>query len=324
MKLMFLLPLVAFITSAMATSSCTKSEGETPKAEVRSEVLLGDPFIMLYDGVYYAYGTHAEDGIEVYTSTDLKEWKRPATAYQGLALHKADVWGDRWFWAPEVYHVNGKFYMYFSAEEHICVAIADSPLGPFKQVVQKPIIENEKCIDNSLFIDEDGKAYLSFVRFNDGNNVWIAELNSDLSTIKTETMHKCINVSQPWEEVWPRVNEGQQVVKHNGVYYMTYSANSYESPFYGVGYATASNPLGSWTKFAQNPILQKPSGLVGVGHSALFTDKEGNLRIVFHAHFNDKNIHPRGMYIGNVSFKASGSGTDVMVVDPSYITPHLK
>jgi beta-xylosidase len=309
----------------MAISSCSKSgDNVKPVVEVKSQVSLGDPFILLYEGTYYAYGTNAADGIEVYTSTDLKTWERPKTAYQGLALHKADVWGEKWFWAPEVYHVNGKFYMYFSAEEHICVAVSDSPLGPFKQVEQKPMIEDEKCIDNSLFIDDNGKAYLSFVRFNDGNNVWIAELTDDLLSVKTETMHKCISVSQPWEEVWPRVNEGPYILKHKGIYYMTYSANSYESQFYGVGVATASNLMGDWTKYSKNPILQKPTGLVGVGHSALFTDKEGNLRIVFHAHFNNNNIHPRGMYVGSVRFEPTNGGDDIMVVDPSYITPVLK
>ena len=131
---------------------------------------------------------HASGGIEVYTSTNLKEWK-----LQGLALNKDDVWADRKFWAPEIYKVNGKFYMYYSADEHICVATSDSPLGPFKQTEQKPMILDEKCIDNSLFIDDNGKPYLFFVRFNDGNNVWVAELESDLTTIKKETMHPCIH-----------------------------------------------------------------------------------------------------------------------------------
>ena len=148
-----------------------------------------------------------------------------------MALQKKDVWADRWFWAPEVYEVNGKFYMYYSADEHICVATADSPAGPFTQSKKEPQIADEKCIDNSLFIDDDGTPYLFFDRFNDGLNIWVAELEKDLMTIKKETMHPCIHVSQAWEEVWPRVNEGPFVVKHNGIYYMTYSANSYESPF---------------------------------------------------------------------------------------------
>jgi len=283
-------------------------------------VLLGDPFILLHKGTYYAYGTAAKDGIEVFTSDDLLTWRRPANR---LALKKGDVWGTRWFWAPEVYAVNGKFYMYYTADEHICVAVSDSPLGPFKQEVKKPILADEKCIDNSLFIDDDGKPYLLFDRFNDGLNVWIAELEDDLMTIKAGTMRSCIHVSQKWEEVWPRVNEGPFIRKHKGVYYMTYSGNSYESQAYGIGYATATTPMGPWTKYTGNPILQKPGDLVGVGHSATFTDKEGNLRIVFHSHQNKSTIHPRRMHISTVTFQKKGD-KDVMVIDDNYMSPTLE
>src|SRR5690606_3172737 len=141
--------------------------------------------------------------------------------------------------APEVYAINGKFYMYYSANEHICVAISESPLGPFRQEVKQPMLEGEKAIDNSLFIDKDGKPYLFFDRFNDGLNIWVAELEPDLQTMKPNTMRPCIHVSQQWETIWPRVNEGAFVIEHEGTYYLTYSANSYESPFYGIGFATA-------------------------------------------------------------------------------------
>src|SRR5690606_19950217 len=104
--------------------------------------------------------------------------------------------------------------MYYSADEHICVATSDSPLGPFTQEVKQPIISDEKCIDNTLFIDGDGKAYTYFDRINDCLHIWVAELEDDLKTIKTSTLTKCINVTQAWEEVWPRVNEGAFVVKH--------------------------------------------------------------------------------------------------------------
>ena len=62
---------------------------------------------------------------------------------------------------------------------------------------------------------------------------------------------------------------GSYILKHNGIYYMTYSANSYESPFYGVGCATATDIMGEWAKYDENPLLQNPGGLVGVGHSAI-------------------------------------------------------
>ena len=113
---------------------------DIPEVKAMGEsVPLGDPFILLHDGVYYAYGTHAADGIEVYTSKDLKRWKR-----HGLALNKEDVWADSRFWAPEIYEIHGKFYMYYTADEHICVAISDSPVGPFRQKEKKPMIADEK------------------------------------------------------------------------------------------------------------------------------------------------------------------------------------
>ena len=309
-----------FFTSNSCSLKSTNESNVNSEQEHVSPVLFGDPFIMLYDGLYYAYGTNAANGIQVYTSDDLLTWKIPE---RDLALSKDDVWADRWFWAPEVYHVNGKFYMYYSADEHICVATSDSPLGPFRQKNKKPMIEGEKCIDNSLFIDDDGKAYLFFDRFNDGLNIWVAELEEDLLDIKKESMEKCINVSQEWEEVWPRVNEGGFVIKHNNVYYMTYSANSYESPFYGIGVATATDVKGPWTKYDKNPIYQKVGGLAGIGHSAMFTDKEGNLRIVFHSHNSSENIHPRIMHISKVTFRDQG-GKNIMVIDPEFITPTLK
>ena len=212
--------------------------------------------------------------------------------------------------------------MYYSAEEHMCVAVSDSPLGPFKQTVQKPMLEGEKTIDNSLFIDDDGKPYLFFDRFNDGLNIWVAELEDDLMTLKNETMHQCIHVSQPWEEVWPRVNEGSFVVKHKGVYYMTYSANSYESPFYGIGCATATDIMGEWTKYSNNPLLQKPGELVGVGHSSMFKNKQGEWNIVFHAHQSKEKIHPRNMFISGVNFENTNS-IDKLFIDSNYITPIL-
>ncbi len=312
----FFFPLLGLM-SCQSCSSEYKNVDEIIVEDVEMKVTLGDPFILLHDGTYYAYGTSSDNGIEVYTSDDLKTWK-----YKTLALNKKDVWADRWFWAPEVYAVNGKFYMYYSADEHICVAVANSPEGPFKQEKQEPMIADEQCIDNSLFIDDDGKPYLLFDRFNDGLNIWIAELEADLITIKTETLHKCINVSQAWEEVWPRVNEGPFITKHNGLYYMTYSANSYESPFYGIGCATATDLMGTWTKYPENPLLQKNGDLVGVGHSAMFTDKAGQLRIVYHAHKDKNNIHPRAMYIGTVSFEKV-DGVDRMRISKEYITPKL-
>ena len=179
------------------------------------------------------------------------------------------------------------------------------------------MIEDEKSIDNTLFIDQDNRAYMFFDRFNDGLNIWMAEMQDDLLSIKSETMRPCIHVSQEWEEIWPRVNEGSFVIRDGDRYYMIYSANSYESPCYGIGYATTDSLFEPWEKYPENPILQMPGDLVGVGHGALFRDKEGVLRIVFHAHKSKTSIHPREMYISTVQIE-----NGVMSVDENYMIPH--
>ena len=79
---------------------------------------VADPFILYESGTYYLYGTGAANGIAVYVSNDLHSW----SGKTDLALHKKDSYGEKWFWAPEVYHVGDKYYMYYSAQERICVA----------------------------------------------------------------------------------------------------------------------------------------------------------------------------------------------------------
>lgn len=270
------------------------------KQKPDQSVSFGDPFIMLHDNVYYAYGTNDDNGIAVYTSGDLETWVKSPE----LALHKKDSWANRWFWAPEVYYIKekNKFFMYYSADEHICVATSDSPLGPFVQDKKKPMLKS-KGIDNSLFIDEDGKAYLYFVRFTNGNVIWVAELENDLKTIRKGTIKLCFEVTEPWEKSMGKVVEGPSIIKHNNMYYLMYSANDYQSHDYGVGYATSSSPMGPWKKYEKNPILQKPEPtLVGTGHGAPFIDKKGQYKYVYHAHRSTKEIHPRSMYISDITF----------------------
>ena len=278
----------------LTTSLIALAEGEV------SQVPLADPYILLEDGKYYAYGTHDASGIRCYSSDDLRTWKD-----EGQALNKANTTEQQWFWAPEVYHKNGHYIMYFSANEHLFAATADSPKGPFKQVgsyQMEKLIGDEKCIDSHVFFDDNGKAYVFFVRFTDGNCIWQAELEDDYITPKEGTMRKCFAVSQSWENKMGRVNEGPNVLKVGKRYYLTYSGNDYRSQDYGVGYATTSNiASGTWTKYTGNPILCRFDDLVGTGHHSLFYDKEGILRIVFHAHESTEKVGNRLMYIGTVN-----------------------
>ena len=277
-------------------------------------VPIADPFILLHNDIYYAYGTKSPDGIEVFTSRDLKKWKSA-----GHALHKKDVWGEKWFWAPEVYKVGDRFLMFYSGDEHVCVAWSDSPLGPFVQKKKRPMME-ERAIDHTLILEEDGTPRIFLDRFKKGvSSIWTAKLTDDFESIRQKTFHYCIGPDQPWELKHQRIVEGSAVLKHNGKYYLTYSGNGYPSVYYGIGYAVAEKPEGPWKKYEGNPIFQLPGDLKGVGHHAFFKDREGKLRVAFHAHFSDRKVHPRQMYITTAEFV-----DDKLVISPDYLVPELE
>lgn len=279
-------------------------------------VPLADPFILLHDNTYYAYGTRSRNGIVVYVSNDLKEWHEG-----GLALHKKDSFGEKWFWAPEVYYQDGKFYMYYTAEQRICVATSDSPIGPFKQTEKAPMIPDRHIIDNTLFIDDDGTPYLLYVVIHKGFSIYVAELEKDLVTIKPNSATLCIRPKQRWEKMEGKVNEGPSVIKHNNTYYLLYSGNGYTSQKYGIGYATAPSIRGPWVKSKNNPILQLPGELVGTGHGSPFYDKRGRLHYVFHAHYSHEKVHPRCMYITRAAIKRI-DGEERFTINSNYHTPH--
>ena len=277
------------------------------------QIYLADPTIFLNEGTYYLYGTKGDNTIEgegflVYTSQDLKTWKGPAGINGGFALKKGDAFGTKGFWAPQVFKYDSKYYMAYTANEHIAIATSESPLGPFvndKKALEAPV----KQIDPFIFFD-DGKAYLFHVRLQNGNRIFVAEMTSDLKQIKTETLTECITAEKGWENTqnvdWP-VSEGPTVIKKDNLYYLLYSANDFRNPDYAVGYATSESPLGPWIKSKTNPIISKENlGLNGTGHGDLFLDKNGMLNYVLHTHLSDSVVAPRKTALVKVNLNAEG------------------
>ncbi len=292
----------------------------------QGQLMLADPYVLEDDGWYYIYGTHAEDGIVVYRSRDLQTWSdRCGNAKNHLALHKDDVWGERWFWAPEVYKVGDRYIMTYSAEEHICYAESDSPCGPFVQRVKRPYMSEEKGIDSHIFF-EDGKAYIFWVRFEGPYGIWVAELTPDLSTLKLETAHLILEPQRDtWEHVQAHVSEGPAIIKHKGKFYLTYSCNDYQSQDYAVGFAVADNVMGPYKRYDGNPILHRHAGYVGTGHHTLLPTRKG-LYMVYHAHYNGEKIHPRQTLISPVKFirdRKAGKGMYRLEVSEEVIIPKV-
>ena len=283
-----------------------------------SSLLLADPTIFFHRGVYYLYGTlnnSAIGGFKVYTSTDQKKWED-----RGYVLKKGEAFGTTGFWAPQVFAYNEKFYMAYTASEHIAIAEADSPLGPFRQVVQQPLDPEVRMIDPFVYFDPSGKIYLYHVRLQKGNRIFVAELNKELTSIDNSTLVECISASLPWEDTqnagW-KVAEGPTVLKHRGVYYMVYSANDFRNPDYAIGYATATSPTGPWIKSNNNPIIdRKNMGWNGTGHGDLFADKKGKMWYVFHVHNSDAKVAPRRTAITGIKFKNQKREPAKLVAQP--------
>lgn len=272
--------------------------GQTQKEIIQ----LADPTIFCDNGTYYLYGTGRPDGFPVYTSTDLHNWQ----LYKRNALLKGESYGTAGFWAPQVFKHSGKYYMAYTANEHIAIAESDSPLGPFTQKVHQPISEQGRQIDPFVFKDKDGTLYLYHVRLENGNRIFVARLNATLNGIDEATATECIHAEGGWENTaaakWP-VSEGPTVIRRGALYYLFYSANDFRNIDYAVGYAVASSPAGPWTKFSGNPILSRANtGRNGTGHGDIFKAKNGELYYVFHTHHSNDKVGARTTAIIRLSF----------------------
>ena len=109
----------------------------------------------------------------MYSSTDAVNW----THHGGLLSLTDFPWANRNAWAPELQERDGKFYWYLPMQKaatnsmSIGVAVGDSPLGPFRDALGKPLIDNTTAnhsafdIDPTVFVDDDGQAYIYWGSF---------------------------------------------------------------------------------------------------------------------------------------------------------------
>lgn len=329
-KLLGLLSL-GFALLVLNSSSCKKDQSETLTPSSRFDTIktysnplgeisnIGDPYILQYDNKYYMYATSAGDGFYVWTSENLSDWEM-----KGYALNKnaeGNKWGSGDFWAPEVKCYKGKFYMTYSARTDknllkIRIAVSDSPLGPFINW-SAPFYDSDEFsyIDANLMIDGD-KVYMYHVKdcsvnVIDGKHtsqIYVAELDPRLKQF-ANTPKLITTPDQTWEGAnndW-RWNEGPYAMKHDNLYYMFYSANVYSSSDYSIGYATASSPMGPWTKYAGNPVLKKDLsiGVSGPGHNCVTSSPDGKeMFIVYHTHtFPQNPSGNRNVCIDRMSFE---------------------
>ena len=299
--------LCCLLLMAWAASASFSVEPKDATAEITytnpvgpQPIHMGDPFAFFANGKYYLIGTtNPSEGFQIFESTNLTNWQP-----KGWAWKKAEnSWATDAFWAPEICAYQGKYYMTFSgmtAAKRLLMGllVSDTPEGPYKELHTPWFDYGYSAIDGHIFVDEDGSPYLFFSRngTQDGYGygvIYGTPLAKDLSKPAAEPV-LILEASQPWERVdWEhnRCNEGPTVIKHNGKYYMTYSANHTEYPHYGVGYAVADKPLGPWVKAKENPILasQLDLGVSAPGHNSIVRSPDGTeFFLVYHTHADPK------------------------------------
>ncbi|KAH8165192.1 glycosyl hydrolase family 43 [Xylaria polymorpha] len=238
-----------------------------------------DPDTEFYDGKYWVFPTSSylyeqQTYLDAFSSSDLINWEK----HPNILTTKDVSWANRAVWAPAPIFRNGKYYIYFGANDiqegepeagvigGIGVGIADKPEGPYVDAIGKPLIgdyhNGAQPIDQDVFIDDDGQAYIFYGGHSHCN---IAKLNDDMISIGQ------FDDGTSFKEITPDgYVEGSQMVKRNGKYYLFWSEGGWTGPNYSVSYAISDSILGPFPKVAkilqQDPEVAKGSGHNGVLH----------------------------------------------------------
>jgi len=321
-------------------------------APEKTQIMLADPTVARFDGKYYLLGTEnaaisATPGVPasgraifpMYVSDDLTNWKLAATPLgDGRLLAKDEAFGKQHFWAPQLVARDGKYYLAYTSDFHMGLAVADRPEGPFRPYVEYPR-QPGQMIDPFVLQDDDGKVYIFYSCCNVKGTA-VCELSPDLRRFVGEPV-RCVCNDQPWEHLplepkyeeinrkynygeWQRfccgvgVTEGPTVIKRHGKYVLFYSANDFRSPDYCVGVAVADHPKGPWKKLQDAAVIsRKVTGLGGSGHGDVFFDGDGAMWYVFHAHNSDIRVSPRRTGIIRLNETLGADGSPRYAADPS-------
>lgn len=225
-----------------------------------------DPAPFVYGDRLYMFTGHDEDDATyfkmkdwmLYSTEDMVNW-----TYLGTPISTATFdWayqGDR-AWAAQAVERDGKWYWYVCLTEAatnadaLAVAVADHPQGPYKDAIGGPLATGWSFIDPTVFIDNDGSAYL----FWGNKGCWYGKLGKDMVSFENGYKEvpgfrdpKCfgpesmkMNWSKGHEEMMVGYEEGPWVSRRGDIYYITYPAGGVPEH---MAYSTAPSIDGPWT-----------------------------------------------------------------------------
>jgi beta-xylosidase len=280
-KLFFILSLLVSLTAYAQTSQKPETSG--------NPVFPGwyaDPEGIIFGKQYWIYPTYSapynkQVFLDAFSSPDLIRWTKHSRIIDTTRVK----WAKRAMWAPSVIEKNGKYFLFFGANDiqsdkeygGIGVAIADKPECPFKDHLGKPLIDKfhngAQPIDQFVFKDKD-QYYLIYGGWRHCN---IARLNENFSGFIP------FEDGTTFKEITPEnYVEGPFMFVRNGKYYFMWSEGGWTGPDYSVAYAIADSPLGPFKRVAK--ILQQdPKIATGAGHhSILHPGSDDKWFIVYH------------------------------------------
>jgi len=215
------------------------------------------------------------------------------------------------FWAPEIAHRDGRFYLYYSVGlghlgHQLRVAVSDRPEGPFRDSGH-PLIEpgvTPFAIDAHPFQSPDGRWHLFFaVDLLDGDrpgtSLVVAPLDDPLRI--PSDFHVIARANHDWQ-IYERDRpmphygaglfqwhtlEGPFVVPHEEKLYLLYSGGNFQNETYGVDFLVADSVYGSWTDtndgVAARVLRTVPGKVIGPGHNSVAKGPGGVEYVVYHA-----------------------------------------
>ena len=246
-----------------------------------------DPAPMVYNGICYLYTTHDEDVTvrnfftmndwRCYCTTDMVNW----TDLGSPLSYKEFSWArDNSSWAGQCIPRNGKFYFYVPINRQrggnaIGVSVSDSPTGPFSDPIGKPLLVGNGYIDPTVFIDDDGQAYLYW-----GNpNLYYVKLNKDMISYSGEIVKVPLTTEsfgvRTKDDRPTQYEEGPWLYKRKGLYYLIFAAGPISEH---ISYSTGPSATGPWTF---RSIIMPTQGRAFTNHPGV-CDYKGNTYFFYH------------------------------------------
>lgn len=281
--------LAAFL---MIMSLSVLSSADSTYTKKTSEIGIRDPFVLVYDGKYYMYGTGlASEGYGCVVSEDLENWSDRIRVF----AKDGSFDGDGNYWAPECHLYNGNFYLFATYHSKVTgfrgvgIFRSDSPTGPFSLISNGHITPHTRdCIDGTLYIDPEGQPWMVYVNEWTSNENGVgtmaaAKMSSDLTEFISEPVELFAADGHLWTD--SKVTDGPfMYTTSEGRLFMIWS-NSCKSGGYAVGGALSSDNTvtGKWIHRPKAIYRRDKVNQYDGGHGMLFTDLDGKLMMAIHS-----------------------------------------